>query len=119
MRPAVLIALRPSGFRDELCGWVRGGGPEPYVTEVGRDAVDWVLGTPDGISFFDRDLGRLDGEEIWRLVRPILGHRLVLMAEQTTKELWFSALAEGVGTLLPLPAERVAVLTALRLAGGR
>ena len=41
------------------------------------------------------------------------------MAEQRTKELWFSALAEGVTTVLPLPAERDAVLQALRLAGGR
>jgi hypothetical protein len=119
MRPAALIALRATAFRDAMAGWVDGGGFEPYVTDVGRYAVDWVKGSPGGISFFDRDLERLEGQEVWRLARPIVGHRLVLMAEQRTKELWFSALAEGVATVLPLPAERDAVLRALRLADGR
>jgi DNA-binding NtrC family response regulator len=119
MRPSALIALRASAFRDVLTGWVDGSGFEPYVTDVGRYAIDWVRGAPGGISFFDRDLERLDGTEVWRLARPTVGHRLVLMAEQRTKELWFSALAEGVVTILPLPAERDAVLSALRLASGR
>jgi hypothetical protein len=119
MRPAALIALRACAYRDDLAGWVEGGGFEPYVTDVGRLAIDWVRGAPGGISFFDRDLERLDGTEVWRLARPIVGHRLVLMAEQRTKELMFTALAEGVATVLPLPAERDAVLKALRLAGGR
>jgi hypothetical protein len=119
MRPAALIALRASAFREEMAGWVDGNGFEPYVTDVGRHVIDWVRGSPGGISFIDRDLERLEGREIWRLARPIVGHRLVLMAEQRTKELWFSALAEGVTTVLSLPADRDAVLHALRLAGGR
>jgi DNA-binding NtrC family response regulator len=118
MRTAVLIALRASAFREEMTGWVEGSGFEPYVTEAGRLAVEWVRGTPGGLSFVDLDLERLEGREVWRVVRPI-GHRLVLMAQQRTKELWFSALAEGVATVLPLPAERDAVLSALRLARGR
>ena len=119
MRPVAILALRVSPFREEMAGWVSAGGYDPFVTDRSREALDWVRATPRAVAFCDRDLARLDGEEVWRLVRPIVGHRLVLMAEQRTKELWFSTLAEGVGSLLPRPAERDAVLTALRLVGGR
>lgn len=114
--PPLLIGLRASPFRDEMEGWVRGQGFEPFVTAVGRIAVDWLRLRPDAVSFLDRDLDPFDGEEVWRVVRPTGGHRLVLMAAQTTKELWLSALTEGVATLLPLPADREAVLHALRIA---
>jgi hypothetical protein len=53
------------------------------------------------------------------VVRPIadarVGRRLVLMAEHRTTDLWMTALADGVATVLPLPAERDVVLVALRL----
>ena len=115
----VLIGLRASAFRDALDGWVRGEGFVTFVTDAGREAVAWARARPEAVSFLDRDLDRLDGEEVWRVVRPIVSHRLVLMAQQRTRDLWFSALAEGVGSVLPLPTERDVVLTALRLVGGR
>ena len=61
MRPSALIALRANAFREVMTGWVDGHGFEPYVTDVGRYAIDWVRGAPGGISFIDRDLDRLEG----------------------------------------------------------
>lgn len=126
-RLPVVIGLRPCGFRADLDGWVRDQGFETFVTDEGRAAVEWVRRTPRCLSFLDVDLERVDGEEVWRLVRQIArgqtaigsadGSRLVLMAARRTNEVWFTALAEGVGTLLPLPSERDVVLTALRVAG--
>ncbi len=128
----VVIGLRPSGFRNELDRWVRDQGFETFVTDEGRAAVEWVRCTPRTVAFLDLDLERVDGEEVWRLVRRIArgsadghpargrsprDHRLVLMAARRTNELWFTALAEGVGSLLPLPTERDVVLTALSVAG--
>lgn len=115
----VLIGLRPSPFRDSLDGWVRGQGLDTFVTARGAEAVGWVRERPDAVSFVDRDLGQVGGVEVWRVVRPIVCRRLVLMAQQRTRDLWFSALAEGVGSVLPLPTEREVVMTALRLASGR
>jgi hypothetical protein len=135
--PSIVIALRPSGFRDELDRWVRDQGFGTFVTDEGRAAVEWVRRAPRTVSFLDLDLERVDGEEVWRLARRIArapsdgyaargrspggpfpgDHRLVLMAARRTNELWFTALAEGVGSLLPLPTERDVVLTALRVAG--
>jgi CheY-like chemotaxis protein len=116
----VLIGVKPCGFRDALAEWVEGQGFPTFVTGVGREAVDWLRRTPDAVSFLDRDLDRVDGEEIWRVVRPIGDRggvrRLVLLAERRTKELWLTALSDGVATVLPLPTERDVVLCALRLA---
>lgn len=115
----VLIGVRPSRFRDDLAGWVQGQGFDPFVTEVGRVAVDLVRRTPGIPTFLDADLPEVDGEEVWRKVRPIAGsfgaRRLVLLAERRSKELWMTALADGVATVLPMPAERDAVLCALRI----
>lgn len=97
-------------------GWVRGQGFETVVVDTGRDAVAGLRRAPEAVSFLDRDLERFDGEEAWRVVHPPGRHRLVLMAEHRTTELWLTALAMGVATLLPLPADRDAVLYALRLA---
>lgn len=126
-RLPVVIGLRPCGFRADLDGWVRDQGFETFVTDEGRTAVEWVRRTPRCLPFLDVDLERVDGEEVWRLVRRIArgqmvpgsadGSRLVLMAERRTNDIWFTALAEGVGTLIPLPSERDVVLTALRVAG--
>ncbi len=126
-RLPVVIGLRPCGYRDELDGWVRDQGFTTFVTDEGRAAVEWVRRTPRALSFLDHDLQRVDGEEVWRVVRRIGleatdgmaagGSRLVLMAARRSNELWFTALAEGVGALLPLPTERDVVLTALRVAG--
>jgi hypothetical protein len=168
----VLIGVRASRFRDELAGWIRGQGFATFVTSVARDAVDWLRRTPESISFLDRDLDRVDGEEVWRTVVRAAGPsggrwsarnaesarcrlgtegpidrtddgpadrgiasdgeggsggrrptersrpagRLVLLAERPTKELWLTALGDGVATVLPLPAGQDAVLVALRLA---
>lgn len=176
----VLIGVRASRFRDELAGWIRGQGFPTFVTSVGREAVDWLRRTPESVSFLDRDLDRVDGEEVWRTVvsagrpadpdarpdrrgsaqagtpvgdtsgrwapaspailcgvaavkvaavdgvgdadgpRPVApsrrAGRLVLLAERPTKELWLTALGDGVATVLPLPAGQDAVLLALRLA---
>jgi DNA-binding NtrC family response regulator len=113
--------MRPRVFRDEMAGWFRGQGYDAFVTGAGREAVEFLRRTPEAVSFLDRDLDRFDGEEVWRVVHPQGRHRLVLMAEQRTTELWLRALAEGVATVLPLPSERDAVLYALRVAlrGGR
>lgn len=115
----VLIGLKASNYRDEMAGWVRGQGFQPFVTDTGRVAVEWLRRATEAVSFLDRDLDRFEGQEVWRVVRPTATHRLVLMAVETTKELWLSALTEGVATVLPLPAERDAVLCALRIAVGR
>ena len=116
----MLIGLRASGFRDDMAGWIRGQGFSTFVTSVGREAVDWSRRTPDGVSFLDRDLDRVDGEEAWRVVRSVGDRtglrRLVLMAERRTKELWLTALGDGVAAVLSLPTEPEAVLCALRLA---
>jgi hypothetical protein len=119
LSPPVLVGLRPSPFREVLDGWVSALGLETFVTDRPDDVVLWVRERPGGVSFVDRDLDRLGGVEVWRVVRPIVSHRLVLMARERTRDLWFSALAEGVGTVLPLPTEREVVLTALRLASAR
>lgn len=134
-RLPVVIGLRPCGYRDELDGWVRDQGFETFVTDEGREAVEWVRRTPRALSFLDHGLARVDGEEVWRVVRRVAleapdgvsdrsagrgsvrGSRLVLMAAKRSNELWVTALAEGVGALLPLPTERDVVLTALRVAG--
>lgn len=126
-RLPVVIGLRPSGYRDELDGWVREQGFETFVTDEGRVAVEWVRRTPRALSLLDFDLERVDGEEVWRIVRRIerdtaggssaRGPHLVLMAARRTTDLWFTALAEGVGAVVPLPTERDVVLTALRVAG--
>jgi len=114
----VLIGLRASRFREEMAGWIEGQGFQPYVTDVGRLAVDWLRRTPEAASFLDLDLD-CHGEAVWRVVRPIadarVGRRLALMAERRPKDLWMSALEDGVATVLPLPAERDVVLVALRL----
>lgn len=152
----VLVGVRASRFRDELAGWIRGQGFSTYVTSVGREAVDWLRRTPESLFFLDRDLERVDGEEVWRTACHTAGRhgagcripgcptcgefpsmdghvagtsggrrptepprragRLVLLAERPTKELWLTALSDGVATVLPLPAELDAVLLALRLA---
>ena len=134
----VVIGLRPSGFRDELDGWVRDLGYETFVTDEGRTAVEWVRRTPRTLTFLDVDLERVNGEDVWRLVRRIVDRTtahpsvrepgvrgaspgwnrcLVLMAARRTNDVWFTALSEGVGTVLPLPSERDVVLAALRVAG--
>ncbi len=181
----VLIGVRASRFRDELAGWIRGQGFPTFVTSVGREAVGWLRRAPESVSFLDRDLDRVDGEEVWRTAvsagrpadsdarpdrrgsadagtpardtpvrwapappavvrgiaavqvaavqvaavdgagdadgrRPVApprrAGRLVLLAERPTKELWLTALGDGVATVLPLPAGQDAVLLALRLA---
>jgi DNA-binding response OmpR family regulator len=97
-------------------GWLSDAGYATRVTEVARVAVEWARAEAD-VAFVETDLGSLDGEQAWRVVRRTCGgHRLVLMAERRTKDLWFEALAAGVGSLLPLPTEREVVLAALRAA---
>jgi hypothetical protein len=99
--------------------WLAEAGWAPRATDVARVFVEWARDVAS-VSFVATDLGALDGEQAWRVVRRTCGgRRLVLMAENRTKDLWFEALAAGVGSLLPLPAERDVVMTALRSAAPR
>jgi DNA-binding NtrC family response regulator len=115
-----LIGLRPSGFRSEMEGWLTDAGYATRVTDVAQVAVEWAQGVSTAVWFVETDLGPVGGEQVWRVVRRTCGgHRLVLMAARRTKDLWFEALEAGVGSLLPLPTGRDAVLAALRSAGSR
>ena len=114
-----LVGLRAGPFRGEMERWLSDAGYTTRVTDVARVAVEWARGGAN-VWFVETDLGPVDGEQVWRVVRRTCGgQRLVLMAPNRTKELWFEALEAGVGSLLPLPTGRESVLAALRSAGSR
>lgn len=97
----------------EIAGWVRSLG---YEVEVGLDGACAVQALHRGAfaaSFLDHQLGAAEGQTIWRVVRPIVGRRLILMARERNNELWFEALRSGVGSVLPLPPARPMVEAAL------
>jgi hypothetical protein len=111
--PAVLIGLREREFRDRLEGWVRRLGYDARTTADGSETLAWVREGSFVASFLDSGLGAPEGETVWRVVRPIVGRRLVLMAWERSNDLWFEALRSGVGTVLPLPPEEPMVRAAL------
>jgi hypothetical protein len=111
--PSVLIAMVQDDLRGRLAGWVRSLGYEPRATGDGRETVAWARSESFVASFLDSGLGEAEGETVWRVVRPIVGRRLVLVARERTNDLWFEALRWDVGTVLPMPPEESMVRAAL------
>src|SRR5687767_6945735 len=116
--PAVLIGTEVLDLGERIAGWVRALGYEVWVTRDGVEAVRTLhrgafQNGPFAASFLDEQFGGAGGESIWRVVRPILGRRLILMARERSNELWFEALRSGVGTVRPLPPEEPMVRAAL------
>jgi len=97
----------------EIAEWVRGWGYEVDLVSDGARAVAALHRGRFAASFLDHQLGAAQGQTIWRVVRPIVGRRLILMARERSNELWFEALRSGVGTVLPLPPARLLVQAAL------
>lgn len=123
LQPAVLISLRdevPFGgdLERRLVDWVRELGYEPQVANGGPEAVAWVRRRPYAASFCDCETEAATGVEAWRSIHAVLGRRLVLMVREPRRDLWFEALREGVGALLPLPPREPMVRAALSAAIG-
>lgn len=100
------------GFR--IATWVEGLGYEVQVSSDGVAVVEALRRGSYAASFLDDQLGGAGGESIWRMVRPVLGRRLILMARALSNELWFEALRSGVGSVLPLPPEPSMVRAAMQ-----
>jgi DNA-binding response OmpR family regulator len=111
--PAVLVGTQALELGQRIACWVRSLGYEVRVTQDGVEAVRTLHLEPFAASFLDDQLGGEGGESIWRVVRPILGRRLILMARERSNEFWFEALRSGVGTVLPLPPDEPSVRAAL------
>src|SRR5262245_35409278 len=86
--PAVLIGLEEHALRDRLAGWVRRLGYDACATADGNHALASVRAGGFVASFLDARLGAPEGDAVWRVVRPIVGHRLVLMARERSNDLW-------------------------------
>lgn len=120
--PAVLISLREepafgAELERQLVDWVRHLGFEPQVAPGAREAVAWVRERHFAASLFD-SRAETGGVAAWRTVHAVLGRRLVLMVHEPHRELWFEALREGVGAVLPLPPRERMVRAALSAAIG-
>jgi DNA-binding response OmpR family regulator len=113
----VLIGTPVPDLGDRIAGWVRGWGYEVRVTSDGVEAVRVLHRESFVATFLDSRLGGAQGETVWRVVRPILGRRLILMAGELSNEFWFEALRAGVGTVLPLPPAERMVRAALAAVG--
>ena len=100
-------------MRDRLERWVRGCGYETRFTDDAEEAIAWSHQETFAASFLDSEMGAREGRPVWRVVRPLVGRRLVLMARGCDKDLWFEALRSGVATVLPLPPEEPMVRAAL------
>ncbi len=116
--PSVLIGLAPTqtDLRSRLVGWVREMGYEPSVAADGPQAVAWAHQRVFAASLLACGVEAAAGVEVWRSVHPVLGRRLVLMVRDPRRDLWFEALEEGVGAVLPIPPEQPMVREALRVA---
>ncbi len=127
----VLVSLRSrpregAGLRDELDGMIRRCGYRPHFTRGGRETLDSVRRDSFVASFLDSgywgqgsdDTELVDGEAVWRVVRRIVGRRLVLMTRAPRNDFWFDALRAGVGTVLPLPPQEPTVRAALQAVAG-
>lgn len=118
---SVLVGLRPgvgidAGVQDAMDEWVRACGYEPRFTAEAEEAESWLREERDGFaaSFLDADMARPQGEVTWRVVRPWVGRRLVLVMREQRRDLWFEALRAGVGTVLSWPPNDATVRAALR-----
>ena len=60
-------------------------------------------------------MGRAEVDVVWRRIRPIAQRRVVLMARESGRNLWFEALRTGVATVLPFPPREAMVQAALRV----
>ncbi len=122
--PAVLISLRQElRLGDELerrlVDQVHHLGFSPEVAPDGCVAVTWVRERPFAASLFDWRTEGGGGTAAWRAIHRVLGRRLVLMAREPRRDLWFEALSEGVGAVLPLPPREPMVRAALSAATGK
>ena len=120
--PSVLISLRHrrAGYgevRDRLESMVRGCGYRTRFTDDSREALAWTRQEPFTASFLDSEMEHVAGQMIWRVVRSIVGRRLVLMTWERRNDVWFEALQSGVGAVLPLPPEESSVRAALTAVG--
>lgn len=107
-----------------IAGWVRRWGYEAQVLRDGGDAVQALRFGRYAASFLDVRLldtsaQVAEREPVWRVVRPVVGRRLILMARECSNELWFEALKAGVGTVLPLPPGERMVQAALAAVSDR
>jgi hypothetical protein len=101
-------------MRDRIVGWIRGLGFPTLAPRDGVEAVSRIRTDPLRAAFLEREWEAGEGTTVWRMVRPIVGRRLVLMAWERTNDLWFEALRAGVGALMALPAEEATVRAALK-----
>ena len=134
--PAVLLGLRASGLEDRslrvrMEGWVRRCGYRTRFTDDAHEAISWLGQEDFAATFVDSDMGRAEGEALWRRIRPIASGsygsgsggsgpygscRVVLMARESGRNLWFEALRSGVATVLPFPPREAMVQAALQAA---
>lgn len=130
LHPAVLVGLRADagparagsagpGWGETLEGWMRRLGFHPRITTDAREARAWLVQEEFAVSFVDSDLGRDEGEAVWRTLRPMAARRTVLLARDRGRGLWFEALRSGVATVLPLPPEEAMVRAALEVVARR
>ena len=119
--PSVLVGLRPqlgaeAGLRESMDDWVRACGFEPRFTTRAQEAESWLRDEQEAFaaSFLDAEMGVGEGRVTWRVVRPLIGRRLVLVVRERRRDLWFEALRAGVGTVLSCPPEEAMVRAALR-----
>jgi DNA-binding NtrC family response regulator len=103
-------------LREPLEGWVRRLGFRTRFTTDVREAVAWLSREDFAASIVDSWLGRDEGEEVWRTIRPVFARRTVLLARDHHRGLWFEALRSGVATVLPLPARESMVRAAVAAA---
>ena len=122
--PSVLISLSGrspedvAAVRGRLEGVVRGRGYEPRFTTDAGEAVAWAQDQRFEVSFVDADMEVHAGGRIWRLLRPVIGPRMVLMTRGRRQDVWFEALQHGVAAVLPLPPRTRTVRAALEAAVG-
>ncbi len=121
--PAIMLGLRADDreLRDPLEDWVRRLGFQTRFTTDVREAVAWLRREDFAASIVDSDLGRDEGEPVWRTLRPVFARRTVLLARGELaggpgRGLWFEALRSGVATVLPLPARESMVRAAVAAA---
>ena len=124
--PAVLLGLRATGSEDrslraQMEGWVERCGYRTRFTDDAHEAMAWLDQEDFAATVVDSDMGRAEGEVLWRRIRrsaqgPQGSRRVVLMAREQGRRLWFEALRSGVVTVLPFPPQEAMVQAALRVA---